>query len=175
MKFYLSIILLTLTFFLNINAQDSEEISQLTPIRKPTKTELKKNEKLSNKSYDPYIGEIIDVSLEVEPKILSNGKRVSAIKAGFSTNSLLFKKTENGELNASLNIFLKIFSNDKKINGTFEETVNFSITKEQLDKSKSLFHWQQFELPEGKYSLILFVRDSQIGVVGYKNLKFEVN
>lgn len=175
MKFYLSIIFLTLTFFLNVNAQDSEEISQLTPIRKPTKSELKKLKKLSSINVCPLGADIIDVSITVEPKILSNGKKVTVIKADFRSNSLFFKEIEKEQSLAAINVYGKITSIDEKLNGTFEEAINFVFTKEHKVKLETLLFKRIFELPEGKYKLTFAARDTQTGATGARVVKFEVN
>ena len=124
----LTIFLLSI-LFLNVKAQDSEEISQLKPVQKLTKAKLKKLKKLSKDSYDPFDIQTIDLFVQIETKILSNNKKVSLIKAEFKSNSLFFKGIDKEESVATLNTFGKITSNDKNIEGIFEDAVNFVLTK----------------------------------------------
>lgn len=175
MKPFIFTICLLLSFLMTTKGQDSVEISQLKPIQKPTKAELKKLKKLSKDSYDPFDVQTIELSVQIETKILSNGKKVSVIKAEFKSNSLFFKGIEKEESVASVNIFGRITSNDKNIEGTFEDAVNFVLTKEQIGKLETLFYQKIFELPEGKYKLQFFVRDTKTGVVGVRSINFEVN
>ncbi len=169
------IVLLSLVLVFNIKAQDSLEISQLTPVRKPTKAELKKQKKLSKVNVCPLGSDIIEVSVEIETKILSNGKKVSVIKAVLKSNELFFKETEKSETLASVNIFGRVTSTDKKVEGIFEDAVNFNLKKEQSNNPTPLFYQKIFELPERKYKLQFAVRDTQTGIIGVRSINFEVN
>jgi hypothetical protein len=182
MKQIVFIIFLSLIFVLNFKAQDSEQISQLMPVHKPTKAELKKIDKLIKKSGWKDIvcvlttdDDFLEIALGVENKILSNGKKVSIIKMRLNSNSLFFKETEKGESLASINIFGRIISTDEKINGRFEEGINFVLTKDQKSKLDFLPYQKMFELSEGKYKLSFVVRDTQTGFIGMKVVTFEVN
>ncbi|MBX7174756.1 MAG: hypothetical protein K1X72_27520 [Pyrinomonadaceae bacterium] len=174
MKPIIFTIFLFSTLFLNVKAQDSVEISQLKPVQKLTKAKLKKLKKLSGDSYDPFDIQTIDLSVQIETKILSNGKKVSVIKAEFKSNSLFFKGIDKEESVASVNTFGKITSNDKNIEGIFEDAVNFVLTKEQIGKLETLFYQKTFELPEGKYKLQFFVKDTQTGIGGLRSVNFEI-
>ncbi|HRH41192.1 MAG TPA: hypothetical protein PKY82_06065 [Pyrinomonadaceae bacterium] len=182
MKPFIFTVCLLLSFFVTTKGQDSVEISQLKPIQKPTKAELKKREKLIKKSGWKDIicvlggdFQVTDFYLRVENKMLSNGKKVSVIKAELNSNALFFKGIEKEELVASVNTFGRITSNDKNIEGTFEDTVDFILTNEQISKPTTLFYQKTFVLPEGKYKLQFFVRDTQTGVIGVRGINFEVN
>jgi hypothetical protein len=144
--------------------------SVIKPVHKPTKSELKKQKKLSKDSYDPIDVETIEVAIGIKTKILPNGKKLSLIKVEFKRTELFFKESI-----ASINIFGKITSNDMRVDGIFEEAVNFTSQKEQIDQPNTLFYQKFFELPSGKYTLRFAVRDTQTGIVGYRAVKFEVN
>jgi hypothetical protein len=118
--------------------------------------------------------ETIEMSVGITNKILSSGEKVSLIKAEFN-NKLFFQELEKGESLASINIFIRITSIDKKVDGIFEEAINFVLTKEQKGKLDSLPYQKMFELSEGKYKLSFVVRDTQTGIIGIRIVPFEVN
>lgn len=82
---------------------------------------------------------------------------------------------EKAESVASIKIYGKIISNDKKVDGRFEESINFVLTKEQINNLDILPYQKIFDLPEGKYTLTFVAMDTQKDIAGISIIKFEVN
>ena len=176
MKFYLSILFLTLIFFGNIKAQ--EEISQLKPCPTPptlTKAEVREIKRIKKESKYIIYGEPIEIFVGIETKILSSEKTVGIIK--FQTNSYELTWTdfgEKGSLVTKLNFFVKTTSIDTKFDRCFEGKVRFQLKEEVIKNKTPILYQIPFELPKGIYTLEFFVRDIETGKIGEQKIKFEI-
>lgn len=175
MKQIVFIIFLSLVFVLSIKAQDSTEVSQLTPCPVPrqlTKSELKK---IKDQIIHIFPSEPLKIFVGIEPIILPNEKRASLIKSQMNSYEVVFQDMNNGDFQGRFNFFIRISSIDKRTDGCFEEKRNFTLKKDEIGRKVWLNYNKLFELPKDKYTITFIVRDIQTGMIGVEKITFEVN
>ncbi len=145
-----SIIFLIFLFsFVIANAQTSETISELTPV--PSNV---------GKFSGRLPGKKLKFDVKVEFINLPDKKNGIALTIQTHYNELIFESI-GGKPTSRLSVYGRIISNDKKIDGFFEEKITTSIEIDDLIDTRGKFVTLRkvFELPDGKYQTGIIVRD----------------
>lgn len=166
MKFYLSIIFLAMTFCLNVNAQENNELKPCL-----TKKESKKNKtnELDFLKLDP-----IEVNIELQIQTLTKDKSILVIKTGLNSKELFFGKISDEISVAAAELFIRIRSADNKFKGCFEEELKFNLNKNEVEKGNQLNFTKSFELAKGVYRLDFIIRDKENGKIGIVIKGFQI-
>jgi hypothetical protein len=172
-KLIISIVVL-LTFLLNVNAQTSEQTSELTPYSIWLQKQYDETKKIRNADYVVFIKPVrIKIKFEIATKMLKTGKNAVSITAETTADEIVFQ--EVGEkVSARLDYFGRIISKDKTMDGVFEERKDVEVKVENPTNYFPVFFEKTFELPKGKYTFYFRVTDVFSGNYTVKKTKFEI-
>ena len=164
-------VFISVFMFVAINAQTSEQISQLTPVA-PNIGKFTKKIPKNDSYFDPS-------NLEFEPKVevinLPEGKKGVAVIIQTHYKEVVFESI-GGKYIARLNVYGRIISRDKTIDGFFEERLSETGDIDDLvnGANKHVALRKVFELPEGKFQIGIIVKDIASGNRGIKVIKFQI-
>jgi hypothetical protein len=184
--FFTSSIFVLIVFSVNVKAQNTEEISELTPFiewcEKVSKDKEKKDCKSKNifpKNYfkDNIIDDFEQINFtdNYEIKKLENGESIVSIKIITTYNEFVFEDV--GEKpRANIRYFCRIISKDKKFDSVFEDLSILTSDLQEIVKNKNqIINYQKsFKLPKGKYSILFMINDRLSGNRGIKTFKLEI-
>lgn len=173
MKKFLLILFISFTSFLVLaKAQTLGTVSQLTPVasnigrfskRLPANRNL-----IINK--DNLKFEVLTESIN-----LPDNKKGVAVTIKTIYNEVVFENISD-KVTARLEIYGRITSEDKTIDGFFEERLSENVKVADLTKglNKEIVLHKIFELSEGNYQIGVIFTDIASGIRGVKVIKFKV-
>ena len=160
--------------FLVLHAQTYETISELQPI--PVLKAKKSKKQTCCPEYIDFPA-YIDFDLKGEVIVWSNSINGFALVIDIPNKEIVFEDI-NEISEAYLNIYGRVISEDRKINGFFEEKLLIKFdknTKEEAMKKISQYK-KNFELPaSGKYKIDVIVTDKKSGNRGIQSRRFEIS
>jgi hypothetical protein len=156
---------------MNAAAQTYETIGILQPLAGKKTGKVKKFD-----GYAEYIDDTpLGFEIKVDPGKLPNSADGFLLTVTVNNQELVFDDNDEN-IEASLNIFLRVLKQDGKSGGTFEE--RFLIKINQADKDEALksasTYRNYFELPAGSYKIDVILRDAKSGFRGIQSGKFEI-
>ena len=156
-------------------AQTSEIISQLTPVPAGTKKVSKMLPEPKN-SLVKVEGKLI-FEIKVESVTLADGKKAAAVIIQTTYDEIVFD-IRGEKIDASIDVYARIRSKDKKIDGFFEDklTVTLDDIKPLESAGKTPVTVRRvFKLPAGKYEIGVVVQNWNSGLRGVKFVKFQIS
>lgn len=173
MKQILFILFAGLTLLSDVNAQTSEQVSQLIPIAS--------NVGKFSKRLPPDRNRIINkdnlkFKVLVEPTNLPTNKKGVVVTIKISYQELVFTDL-GGELTTRVKIYGRVTSKGKSTDGFFEERISEIADINELKKgiNKEIVLRKVFELSEETYQIGVIITDVESGIRGVKVLKFKVS
>lgn len=173
MKQLLLILFVALCSCFVVNAQTSDQVSQLTRVA----SNIGKFSKRLPPDRNRIINEDnLKFNFLTETINLPDNKKGVAVTIKTIYNEVVFENISD-KPTARLNIYGRITSEDKTTDGFFEEKISESAEVSDLTKKnlkKEIVLHKIFELSEGNYQIGVIIRDIASGIRGVKIVKFKI-